>query len=256
MTRTRLTHQIYADSNKNKILEIPYKPLSYEWLPDELGTLIGRIFATEWELDHITYLLIDLVSSLVNNPSDHSWRDYLGYSGIILASAMAVNREWENEDIMWVYKDFSSDIGRWAMYTWDDFREMEFREFLADIICLVAFRRNDALHDSKLISLLLSEMCEHWEFDRSDILSYMVERRNRRNSFPYPLIDNIRNSVQDLTSPLGSSKWHQIPLSVMGQSLLWSPPEEYYIPQKWIEQRQKLHDQRLGENQQKQIADE
>ncbi len=100
----------------------------------------------------------------------------MGYMGIILSSAMAVNRHWENEDIVWVYKDFCIDVvrygngafedqlthilkGRWALHTWTNFREMEYREWLADIIVQVANKRNDTYHDSKLINAILEETC-------------------------------------------------------------------------------------------------
>lgn len=76
---------------------------------------------------------------------------------------MAVNRNWENEDIMWVCKDFCSDIGRWALHTWGSsktgklvFGEMEYREFLVDIISMIAIKRGETSHDTKLISLILS----------------------------------------------------------------------------------------------------
>lgn len=36
----------------------------------------------------------------------------MGYVGTILASAMAVQRHWENEDVTWVYKDFCIDVVR------------------------------------------------------------------------------------------------------------------------------------------------
>lgn len=27
-------------------------------------------------------------------------------------------RHWENEDIIWVYKDFAIDVGRWSLRKW------------------------------------------------------------------------------------------------------------------------------------------
>lgn len=94
--------------------------------------MIGRLFADEWELDYITYLLIDFVTlHFSKNAKDCNWRDFMGYVGIILrfvleliiylltsSSAMSVNRHWENEDIVWVYKDFCHDVGKWAFHTW------------------------------------------------------------------------------------------------------------------------------------------
>src|SRR4051812_1749105 len=55
--------------------------------------------------------LLSFSPSSSSSPSSR-WEEYLGYMGIILSSAMSVNRHWENEDIVWVYKDFTIDVVR------------------------------------------------------------------------------------------------------------------------------------------------
>ena len=112
---------------------------------------------------------------------------------------MSVNRHWENEDIMWVYKNFCIDVGRWAMHTWyflnkynfqitiirSDFRELEYREWVADMVVLVATRRNEHDHDTKLISLILDELCQEWDYEKSDYLGFMINQRMQRRRLNY-----------------------------------------------------------------------
>eukprot|EP01125_Pyxidicula_operculata_P005866 TRINITY_DN2050_c1_g1_i1.p1 TRINITY_DN2050_c1_g1~~TRINITY_DN2050_c1_g1_i1.p1 ORF type:complete len:380 (-),score=115.01 TRINITY_DN2050_c1_g1_i1:235-1374(-) len=229
---------------KGYLLQLPYKPLGYSWLPDELGALIGRLLGEEWELDYITYLLVDLATiHLAGGARHYRWEDYMGYVGIILSSAMAVQRHWENEDIVWVYKDFCIDVGRWALHTWPNFREMEYREWLADIIVLVANRRGDESHDTKLINSIMEETCEDWNYEKSDYLGFMIEKRMQRRSFPYKQIDTFLSAA-------GIKK--QIPPPVHNRSFLWSPGETYYISSKWEEQNRKLEEQKYFKTEQQQ----
>lgn len=101
--------------------------------------MIGRLLADEWELDYITLLLTDLATNIYAEDASryrylrsfssskrlyfevlipntcyligaHRWEDYLGYMGIIMSSALGVQRHWENEDLVWVYKDFCIDV--------------------------------------------------------------------------------------------------------------------------------------------------
>jgi hypothetical protein len=231
MSRQRLTTDIISYDKNTVILTFPYKAHSSEWFPDEIGVLIGRLLTDEWELDHITYLLVDIATNhFADKAKEHSWQNYLGYMGIILSSACGIQRHWENEDIMWIYKDFCIDVGRWALYTWEDFGEMEYREWLTDIIPMVALRRNDCPHDSKLISSIMDETCESWRLDKGDLLGFMIEARMKRKSFPHLQVDKFLEKI-------GVRK--AIAHPVFCRSLLWSPPPQYFIPELWVLEHQK-----------------
>eukprot|EP01126_Amoeba_proteus_P008372 TRINITY_DN13096_c0_g1_i3.p1 TRINITY_DN13096_c0_g1~~TRINITY_DN13096_c0_g1_i3.p1 ORF type:complete len:506 (-),score=122.45 TRINITY_DN13096_c0_g1_i3:81-1598(-) len=232
---TRLGRQdegLMKETHGEVMLEMPYRPHGVEWFPDEVGALVGRVLADEWDLRFVIQLLTNLAIIHYSAIARFCrWEEYLGFVGIMLSSAMSVNRHWENEDIMWVYKDFCIDVGKWAMNMWDDFRELEYREWIADVICLVAIRRNDTDHDSKLIALIMDELCESWDYERSDVLSWMIEHRMKTRSFP-------TKQISDAISFLGLKT--QLPLAVHGRSLLWSPPEEYYLPEKWEESHERM----------------
>jgi len=165
-------------------------------------------------------LLIELATvELADNPSQYKWEEYLGYMGIILSSSLAIQRHWENEDIIWVYKDFCIDVGRWAMRQWPDFTEMEYREFLCDIIVLVANKRNDHYHDTKLIHGILLETCEEWTYTRTDLLSKMIVTRMKDRTF-------IGQTKNKLLYILGmKNNLNHISHSI---SYLWSPDEYFY----------------------------
>jgi len=226
------TRKGYSDESTGEVmLHMPYKPHSSEWFPDEIGAMIGRLFADEWELDYITYLLIDFVTlHFGKNAKECCWQDFMGYAGIIISSAMSVNKHWENEDIVWVYKDFCIDVGKWALNTWPDFRELEYREWLADIISLIAIRRGEVPHDSKLISSLMDELCEDWDYEKADYLGYMIEARMKEKTFPYKQKNDILKTLR--------VKKADIP--TLAPSHLWTPPEEYYISEKWEEKHEQL----------------
>jgi hypothetical protein len=104
------TRKSYSDASQGVVmLVMPYTPHTSEWFPEEIGVwefvcllfyfvldcdcnsglisqaMIGRLFADEWELDYITYLLIDFVTlHFSKNAKDSNWRDFMGYVGIIL----------------------------------------------------------------------------------------------------------------------------------------------------------------------------
>eukprot|EP01129_Flabellula_baltica_P012739 TRINITY_DN5792_c0_g1_i2.p1 TRINITY_DN5792_c0_g1~~TRINITY_DN5792_c0_g1_i2.p1 ORF type:complete len:506 (+),score=95.24 TRINITY_DN5792_c0_g1_i2:33-1520(+) len=214
-------------------LTVPYRSPGNEWLPDEIGVLIGKIFANEWELDYITYFLIELVTqNMSSDPSQHTWYDFLGYMGIILSSAMGCQKHWENEDIVWVYKDFCIDVGKWALLQWGDFREMEYREFVVDIVVQVANKRNDAEHDVSLIHALLTELTEEWDPNRRLLLSHMVEQRFKDKN----LLGKAKNTF---LKKLGVKKSLLTQVS-HSRSFLWIPPEKYRNPDAWKESKNLL----------------
>lgn len=68
-----------------------------------------------------------------------------------------------------------------------NYRELEHREFLADVIALLAIRREEEDHDTKLISLIMDETCEDWTYEKGDYLGYMIEARLKRRRFVLPL---------------------------------------------------------------------
>jgi hypothetical protein len=60
---------------------------------------------------------------------------------------------------------------------------MEHREWLADVITLVASKRNIADHDTKIINSLMDELCEEWDYERTDYLGFMIEARMKERSY-------------------------------------------------------------------------
>eukprot|EP01130_Rhizamoeba_saxonica_P013450 TRINITY_DN5741_c0_g2_i2.p1 TRINITY_DN5741_c0_g2~~TRINITY_DN5741_c0_g2_i2.p1 ORF type:complete len:433 (+),score=115.62 TRINITY_DN5741_c0_g2_i2:136-1434(+) len=230
LSRDRVEYQIKSRDNQ-VWLTLPYGPIGEEWLPEEIGTLIGRIFSEEIELDYITYFLVDLATqNFADMAQLYKWQDYLGYMGLILSSACAVNRKWENEDITWVYKDFCIDIGKWSLRQWNDFGETEYREFLCDVITQMANKRGDNEHDSKIIHAIMVEAVEEWDYLRADILAKMIEAR-MREKFP---IHRLKNKMLRLFNQ------KTIPESVHAKSFLWDPPEKHSMPEQWEKEQLKL----------------
>lgn len=60
------------------------------------------------------------------------------------------------------------------------FREVEYREWLIDVISMVAIKREDATHDTKLINSILEETCEDWGVEKSDYIGFMIGERMKR----------------------------------------------------------------------------
>lgn len=63
--------------------------------------------------------------------------------------------------------------------------------------------------------------------ERSDILALMIERRHLKLSLPSKVSDAAVEFIS-------GGKTSRIPESVLGRSLLWSPPEEYFVFDKWL----------------------
>lgn len=65
-------------------------------------------------------------------------------------------------------EEFDGFLKVWFDICRPEFREMEYREWLADIISLGAIRRDDEDHDSKLINSILEETCEEWDYEKGN----------------------------------------------------------------------------------------
>jgi len=102
-------------------------------------------------------------------------------------------------------------------------------------------RRNDCDHDTKLINSILEETCETWDTEKSDFLAYMIEARMKKRTFPYYQIDKFLDRFglrKSLTN------------AVHNRSLLWSPPEEYFVPELWVAEQQKREELESQESKQ------
>jgi hypothetical protein len=113
-----------------------------------------------------------------------------------------------------------------------DFRELEYREWLADVVTLVASKRGIADHDTKLISELLKELCEDWDYERADYLGYMIEARMKEKTYDIDSFCSIfktqsfRFPIKQTNDLLSTLKLRR-PTNYLihGQSQLWIPSQ-------------------------------
>lgn len=193
------------------------------WLPHELGRLVGTVLRSEMELDVITALIVGIVTEEWPHQWEQpdrppvAWHTFLGYAGVMLTDALAINKNWVDEDFQWVVNDFAHDVGIWAVHTWgpEVYSKFEHQQLLADIISTLAIKYGRFNHDIRMIQIMLNMICMGWPEHDHSVLAALIQERMR----PTSLVSRTRNWVQiQMGSPDASFP------GLLAQSQLWSLP--------------------------------
>jgi hypothetical protein len=180
--------------------------LKTEWLPHELGRLIGNILKTEEELDYMINLIrylgevwaeqegsrlelllpgeelddVPLRDRLVR--AGVRWNDFLGYMGTIATDAAASNKHWVDEDWCWILNDLQHDLGDWAHQNLDAYGKLEHILYIADMVATLSIKLGDFHHDYRIIQIALNMICVPiWpEADHALLAEILTERMKNR----------------------------------------------------------------------------
>jgi hypothetical protein len=203
--------------------EVSVEAVNAVWLPHEIGRLIGSILSKEMELDVMTTLIANVVTQewpkqWKSGAQPPEWYSYLGYAGVMLTDALAINKKWVDEDYQWVVNDFAHDVGIWAVETWgpEVYSKFEHQLLLTDLISTLAIKYGRFNHDIRLIQMMLNMICMNWPEHEHEVLAALIQERMKSMS--------IKNRTKNwLKLQLGSN---EVPTKgQLAQSQLWSNPE-------------------------------